>query len=661
MSRPTVRALVVGSLAAVVASACGGSKDAPVPVAHEAPPRAIPSPPFELAPPRDRIVSLGRNDHFACVVRASGGVDCWGQLGVGRPEPVPRRIPGVTDAVTISDDGTCVIRKSGEVACLARSRLEWIPVPGVTQVARLSSGGAGCYVHTDGGVSCTAYEGQLPVRVPELTDAVAVALVGGGGGTGLCVVRIGGKVVCGNHPSTSAMPLHPLAGLPPVKALTATRGSTSNALCAVLETGAVSCFSVDHEGGNRVIRDSGVELAVDRDQYGQAITGWDPAAFAHATAISVEHEPVFSVGQAFVLEAIVGGKVVRWQRGKTSVVPDLVDAVQLASGCAVRAQGSVVCWGSNAGGVLGQPTTEGRYLRPPTQVVGLAGARLLARAPADGWAVTTAERLMHWGGERSGWATEVPLPAGLGSLTSLIATEGGSACVIAAGDAVWCSTAAHPELARKIERDVISIVPYKRWVVALHADLSISTLELDPAQRENDGWHAPDYAPAPSGTVRLIATSFYVCAVQRTGEVACWDHSWVALPGVARVSDAVAGFLRCVLQAGAMRCFSLADDAHEGKPVAEAPTIGDAVALAAADDEVCAVRAHGRVTCYRGHGFAPIEVLPSGATALALAGGQSGCALMQDGTARCWGTNTGGALGDGSIVTSPRPLAVPGL
>ena len=59
----------------------------------------------------------------------------------------------------------------------------------------------------------------------------------------------------------------------------------------------------------------------------------------------------------------------------------------------------------------------------------------------------------------------------------------------------------------------------------------------------------------------------------------------------------------------------------------------------------------------------PVPVLVSGLTnAVAVAaGGVHTCALLADGTVRCWGDNLHGQLGDGFTVNRLAPIAVSGL
>jgi alpha-tubulin suppressor-like RCC1 family protein len=100
--------------------------------------------------------------------------------------------------------------------------------------------------------------------------------------------------------------------------------------------------------------------------------------------------------------------------------------------------------------------------------------------------------------------------------------------------------------------------------------------------------------------------------------------------------------------------------------------VSNATAIAAGEEHSCALLADGTVKCWGYNSYGqigdnttttrqvPTLVLGIDAgTAIGIwAGPAHSCALMVDGTAKCWGQNIHGQLGDGTTTTRPMATAV---
>ena len=147
----------------------------------------------------------------------------------------------------------------------------------------------------------------------------------------------------------------------------------------------------------------------------------------------------------------------------------------------------------------------------------------------------------------------------------------------------------------------------------------------------------------------LAAGRDFTCAVTPQGGVKCWGRNSSATLGNGTKDD----------------------DPHP-TPV-EVLDIAGAVGVSAGDEHACALLADGSVRCWGANGagqlgtgmnglpeLQPVVAQAFNATAISVAGYHS-CALLKDATMKCWGRNQNGELGDGTTVNKPSPTTVAGL
>jgi alpha-tubulin suppressor-like RCC1 family protein len=119
--------------------------------------------------------------------------------------------------------------------------------------------------------------------------------------------------------------------------------------------------------------------------------------------------------------------------------------------------------------------------------------------------------------------------------------------------------------------------------------------------------------------------------------------------------------------------FGAIDCGGDAKP---ATLLSGVAAVAAGGSHACALLTDGTARCWGGDAFGelgdgiqqfaqtgvePVRVALTGITALA-AGGYQSCALLADGTVSCWGNNEWGELGSGPrALFDSTPTPVPGL
>jgi alpha-tubulin suppressor-like RCC1 family protein len=364
---------------------------------------------------------------------------------------------------------------------------------------------------------------------------------------------------------------------------------------------------------------------------------------AVTVAASVPTITAIAAGSYHACAITSGGGLVCWganysgQLGDGTTIDRLtpVPVLGLASGvaavaageghtCAVTRGGAVKCWGSNEAGQLGDGTTTQSTV--PVDVVGLASG---VRSVTAGWgghtcAITAAGGVTCWGnngggqlGDGTTTPSSVPVDVvGLSSGVSAIVTGGFQTCALTSGGGVKC------------------------WGYGGDGQLgngsrSQSTVPVD-------------VAGLSSGVTAIAAGDGYACALTASGGVMCW---------------------------GANKGGLLWEDTKENSltPVEVKGLDNRVVAINAGQSHICVLTKDGGVECWGANGWgqlgdgttvdspSPVDVsgLTSRVTGIAVNGFSNyGCAIAGSGGIRCWGSNKGGQLGDGTTTSSSVPVDV---
>jgi alpha-tubulin suppressor-like RCC1 family protein len=350
--------------------------------------------------------------------------------------------------------------------------------------------------------------------------------------------------------------------------------------------------------------------------------------------------------------------------------------------------------GNGVNGGLGQVFS-------PQPVSGISGGvRALGAGFEDSCALTTGGADVCWGYNSSGQlgngtitASNVPVTvSGLGSGVVAIAVggEGGSdhSCAAAkTGGAVECwgvgplgdgttNNAKLPVNVAGLPTDVAAVsAGSDGHSCALTSAGAVWCWGINQSGQLGDGTTRSKLAAAPvsglgSGAAAIASGTSFSCALTNAGAVVCWGDNFVGELGDGTTS----GPGRCL---GGARPCSTVPGAVSGLP-------SGVVAIAAKGYHACALTNAGAVWCWGrntsgelGNGTlgskcgngndrcsdVPVAVsgLSSGVVGIA-AGVYDTCARLDTGGVDCWGDNANGELGDGT-TTGPRltPVAVVGL
>ncbi|HVH41671.1 MAG TPA: hypothetical protein VM925_04990 [Labilithrix sp.] len=195
----------------------------------------------------------------------------------------------------------------------------------------------------------------------------------------------------------------------------------------------------------------------------------------------------------------------------------------------------------------------------------------------------------------------------------------------------------------------------------------------------NDGKMVSDAKPTLVAGVdqveELVASGAIACARGSKG-IACWgaDEKTIGTPPKGKFTQLAAGFTHaCALGAnGAVTCWGAAD--WGGSGVFAKPPVTGAVQVVTGDRHGCVLTKGHTVQCWGMNDAGQLGIksdmeahkklvtVPGITGVVRLAAGEaSTCALLGDGSVRCWGSNGEGELGLGTRSSDERPARVTAL
>jgi alpha-tubulin suppressor-like RCC1 family protein len=357
-----------------------------------------------------QAVAVSAGGYNTCALLANGAVSCWGdniygQLGNNSVASAskPALVPGVSNAVAIAAGATtCAILSTGALVCwgyngdgeLANGNTSSSSAPvtiGSLKVASVAMGGDFiCAALQDGTVDCWGNNGSgqlgdngtanssTPVKVSGITGAVGVTA----GNGHACALLSSGGISCwgfnsegelGNG-STSLDSQVPVAVTGLFAAATIVQaGNDGDHTCALEPTvegegrepnTAIVCWGTDSFGqlGDGTTNDSPSPVSTQPELYDtMGVTSGFGLALGEDHSCAMLPLPAEVECWGYNEDGELGnGTATNNPLAGPQPVAGLTTAVAISAGilhtCALLANGTMTCWGSNAHGQLGNPT-----------------------------------------------------------------------------------------------------------------------------------------------------------------------------------------------------------------------------------------------------------------------------------------------------------------
>ena len=632
----------------------------------------------------EEVIAVSAGYAHTCAVTSAGGVKCWGsnddgQLGDGTTDqsPVPVEVvdlDSVVKSISVGYNHTCALTLTGEAKCWggnSNGQLgdgttdeRHIPedVSGLTSGVKAIRAGSyfTCALTSAGGVMCWGYngDGQLgnnttvdsstPVVVEDLTSGVQAISVGE---YHSCALNSGGGVMCWGYNYDGQLGVDP----------TTTENSSTPVQVSGLNSGGKSLSGGGYH--NCVLMESGEVMCWGDNGYGRLGDGTTTDRYTPVlvTELAIEVKAI-SAGIYNTCVLSTGGAVKCWGKndygqlgdGTTSQLPTPVDVIGLTSGvkevsadhqytCALTETGGVKCWGDEFYGLYDPDGDfENTNSSIPADVEGLtSGVQAIATGKYHACTVTKAGGVKCWGCNYGGQLGDGTFN---NSLTPVVVDgfddNEENAIAVTAGDDHTCALTDAGEV--------------KCWGYNYMGQLGDGTTNI----RSNIPVYVDGFGDAgeDEGAIAISAGSNHTCVITSENGIKCWGYNNYGQLGDGKYINSntpvvVTGF------------------PDEGENASE---------ISAGWNHTCAITSEKGIKCWGFNQYGQLgnnddtstntPVIVDGFddggqdAATISAGYQHTCAVTSSGDVKCWGDNSNGQLGDGTIgYESDTPVDVVGL
>lgn len=385
------------------------------------------------------------------------------------------------------------------------------------------------------------------------------------------------------------------------------------------------------------------------------------------------YPPVLSAATIATMDSLAspGNWMIRATYGPAAPAPVRIDAGG-AHTCALNDDGTVVCWGKNTVGQLGDGTHADSTT--PVPVSGLTDVISISTGSSHSCALKSDGTIWCWGNDYNGQlgdggghnSSSTPVAVSAVSNAVAVAAGGSHTCALASDGSVVCwgsngfgqlgngssiIDSTTPVPVTMALSNAVAITSGYGHSCMVHDNGAVSCWGRNGSGQLGDGSHNPSSTPVPAGfpllsdATAVAAGNVHTCALKQDGSAVCWggnDHGQLGDGSTTSSNSPVA--------------------------VTGIPGWAYLVAVAAGGGHSCALTNALVVYCWGNNDDGQVgdgSTTDAHSATLVLyhavaisAGVAHSCALKFDGTAACWGANAFGQIGNDvrAFYTSPQPV-----